>query len=142
MTLQDVHKYISSVLKVFIASLWKVLRSLHPMKSALNILRQPYSYCSAIIMPSQSKQTSGEVYLLPLTDDGAPDVPGEYIYLPPPTDPVYIVRFAIEGTSSICRQGSLWVNAPTAGEHFQRDNYREYKSASVDMKYARRNTDL
>jgi glycogen debranching enzyme len=68
-----------------------------------------------------------EVYLLPLTDEGAPDVPGQYIYLPPPTNPPYVVRFAIEGTSSICRQGSLWSNIPTPGEPFQRHEFREYK---------------
>lgn len=66
-------------------------------------------------------------YHLPLTDDGAPDVPGGYIYLPPPTEPAYNIRFAIEGTSSICRQGSLWVNFPEAGKDFDRQNYREYK---------------
>lgn len=97
------------------------------MQSALNILKQPYYFYSAISMAPPSKQTSGEVYLLPLTDGGAPDVPGEYIYLPPPSEPAYVVRFAIEGTSSICREGSLWVNAPAAGEPFQRDNFREYK---------------
>jgi glycogen debranching enzyme len=68
-----------------------------------------------------------EVHLLPLTDEGAPDVPGQYIYLPPPSDPPYIVRFAIEGTSSICRHGSLWVNIPARGEPFRRDRFREYK---------------
>ncbi|KAL1635180.1 bifunctional 4-alpha-glucanotransferase/amylo-alpha-1,6-glucosidase [Neofusicoccum ribis] len=67
------------------------------------------------------------VYLLPLTDGGAPDVPGTYIYLPPPTSPVYTIRFAIEGTSSICREGSLWVNIPAEGEQFQRDRFREFK---------------
>ena len=70
---------------------------------------------------------SKEVILLPLTDDGTPDLPGRYIYLPPPSEPAYVVRFAIEGTSSICRQGSLWVNIPAAGELFQRDEFREYK---------------
>ena len=35
---------------------------------------------------TKSQQTQA-VYLLPLTDSGAPDVPGQYIYLPPPTDP-------------------------------------------------------
>ncbi|KAL9121856.1 MAG: hypothetical protein Q9187_001585 [Circinaria calcarea] len=65
-------------------------------------------------------------YHLPLTDDGAPDVPGGYIYLPPPTEPAYNIRFSIEGTSSICRQGSLWVNFPEAGKDFDRQNYREY----------------
>ena len=67
------------------------------------------------------------VYLLPLTDAGAPDVPGTYIYLPPPTEPAYCVRFQIEGTSSICREGSLWVNITAKGEKFQRTQYREYK---------------
>ena len=85
-------------------------------------------------MASSDTQTSHEVYLLPLTDEGAPDVPGGYIYLPPPSDPAYVVRFAIEGTSSICRQGSLWVNVPATGEEFQRDRYHEYKSGSADPK--------
>ncbi|KAI9827614.1 MAG: hypothetical protein M1826_006276 [Phylliscum demangeonii] len=57
----------------------------------------------------------------------APDVPGGYIYLPPPTDPPYIIRFCIEGTSSICRQGSLWTNLPAAGKDFVRENFREFK---------------
>ena len=78
-------------------------------------------------MGSNATSTSHEVYLLPLTDSGAPDVPGGYIYLPPPSSPAYVVRFAIEGTSSICRKGSLWCNAPEAGKVFQRDTYREYK---------------
>ena len=72
-------------------------------------------------------ETSQEVYLLPLTDDGSPDVPGGYIYLPPPSDPPYIIRFAIVGTSSICREGSLWVNVPGAGHAFLRGSYREFK---------------
>ncbi|KAF2876284.1 hypothetical protein BDV95DRAFT_560373 [Massariosphaeria phaeospora] len=67
------------------------------------------------------------VYQLPLTDAGAPDVPGTYIYLPPPTDPAYVVRFQIQGTSSITREGSLWVNIPAKGEKFQRDHYHEYR---------------
>ena len=69
---------------------------------------------------------SEEVYLLPLTDTGAPDVSGEYIYLPPPTKPPYSVRFAIDGTSSICRQGSLWVNIPKHDESFDRHRFHEY----------------
>lgn len=67
------------------------------------------------------------VYLLPLTDDGSPDVAGRYIYLPPPSDPPYVVRFAIEGTSSICRNGSLWVNIPAEEDKFVRDDYNEHK---------------
>ncbi|EMC91216.1 glycoside hydrolase family 13 protein [Baudoinia panamericana UAMH 10762] len=69
------------------------------------------------------------VYLLPLKDDGSPDLPGDppYVYLSPPTVPAYSVRFQIEGTSSICRQGSLWVNIPAKGEHFDRQKFREFK---------------
>lgn len=82
-------------------------------------------------MSSESTPSSQEVYLLPLKDNGAPDVPGQYIYLPPPSNPSYVVRFAIEGTSSICRQGSLWVNVPTAGEPFLRDQFQEFKWVSA-----------
>ena len=67
------------------------------------------------------------VYLLPLTDEGAPDVPDQYIYLPPPTEQPYVVRFAIEGASPICRSGSLWVNIPPPGKAFQRGHYRKFK---------------
>ena len=74
-----------------------------------------------------SPPTSKEVYLLQLTDSGAPAVPNEYIYLPPPTDPPYFLRFEIEGTSSICRQGSLWINIPSAEKPFRRHEYKEYK---------------
>ena len=77
-------------------------------------------------MSPSNQLTPQEVYLLPLTDDGAPDVPGQYVYLKAPTDPAYLVRFAIEGTSSICRQGSLWVNIPEAGQSFQRENFRRH----------------
>ena len=70
---------------------------------------------------------SRQVYLLPLKDDGSPDVPGGYIYLPPPTDLVYVLRFIIEGTSSICRQGSLWVNIPDEGKAFDRHSFREFR---------------
>ncbi|KAI0482511.1 glycoside hydrolase family 13 protein [Xylariaceae sp. FL0804] len=71
--------------------------------------------------------TSNEVYVLPLKDDGAPDVPGEYIYLAARSSDPITVRFTIEGTSSICRQGSLWVNVPEQGAEFQRSKFREYK---------------
>lgn len=69
------------------------------------------------------------VYLLPLKDDGTPDVGGEpsYIYLTPPTIPAYSVRFEIEGTSSICREGSLWVNIPDKNQQFDRKAFREFK---------------
>ncbi|CAJ2501625.1 Uu.00g044780.m01.CDS01 [Anthostomella pinea] len=71
--------------------------------------------------------TSNEVYVLPLKDNGAPAVPGEYIYLATRSEDPITVRFAIEGTSSICRQGSLWVNIPERGDEFHRNEFREYK---------------
>jgi glycogen debranching enzyme len=70
---------------------------------------------------------SREVYLLPLKDDGSPDVPGGYIYLAPKSSAPIIVRFQIEGTSSICRHGSLWVNIPKEGAEFRREQFREFK---------------
>jgi len=72
---------------------------------------------------------SQSVYLLPLTDAGAPDVPGghQYIYLPPPSESSYTLRFQIEGASSICREGSLWVNHPESGKPFDRNHFREFK---------------
>jgi glycogen debranching enzyme len=70
-----------------------------------------------------------QVYVLPLTDDGSPDVPGgyDYILLPAPSEPPYLLRFTIEGSSPICRQGSLWVNIPAAGEKFKRSEFREHR---------------
>ncbi|KAJ5267653.1 Glycogen debranching enzyme [Penicillium angulare] len=70
---------------------------------------------------------SRQIYLLPLKDDGSPDIPGDYVYLPPSTDPGYVLRFIIEGTSSICRQGSLWVNIPEEGKAFDRQSFREFR---------------
>ncbi|KAJ9655240.1 bifunctional 4-alpha-glucanotransferase/amylo-alpha-1,6-glucosidase [Neophaeococcomyces mojaviensis] len=77
--------------------------------------------------PPQTRQGNRTIYQLPLTDAGAPDVPNQYVYLPAPTSPTYYLRFAVEGTSSICRQGSLWVNIPAEGEEFDRSRFREYK---------------
>lgn len=74
---------------------------------------------------ASSQDRLQEVYILPLLDNGAPDVPSEYIYLPPPSG--YILRFAIEGASSICRFGSLWTNIPLPGNSFGRNQFREYK---------------
>lgn len=68
------------------------------------------------------------VYLLPLKDGGAPDVPGGYINMPPPQpDNPYIIRFTIEGASSICREGTLCVNVPDKGVPFKRNEYKEFK---------------
>ena len=72
-------------------------------------------------------QHTQAIYRLPLKDNGAPDVPGGYLYLPPPTTPAYKIRFVIEGTSSVCREGSLWVNIPTEGAKFDRKTYKQYK---------------
>lgn len=69
---------------------------------------------------------SNEVYLLPLKDDGSPDVAGEYVYIAPKTQDPVTIRFTIEGTSSICRHGSLWVNIPEHGAEFQRHKFREF----------------
>ncbi|KAL4916087.1 hypothetical protein BDW62DRAFT_187173 [Aspergillus aurantiobrunneus] len=66
-------------------------------------------------------------YLLPLKDDGSPDVPGDYVYLPPLDDPKYSLRFVIEGGSSICRDGTLWVNIPESGKEFDRLSFRAFK---------------
>ncbi|PGH05318.1 glycogen debranching enzyme [Blastomyces parvus] len=74
-------------------------------------------------MSSQSRV----VYLLPLTDSGAPVVAREFINLPPPSDPPYILRFVIDGSSPICNRGSLWVNVPKEGNRFERDLFTEYK---------------
>ncbi|KAI9892846.1 MAG: hypothetical protein M1814_001005 [Vezdaea aestivalis] len=76
---------------------------------------------------TKSNETPTEVFLLALDDSGAPAVPGGYIYLPPPTDPLYTLRFVIEGTSSVCREGSLWVNIPAPGSAFDRNTFREFK---------------
>ncbi|EQL00642.1 glycogen debranching enzyme [Ophiocordyceps sinensis CO18] len=71
--------------------------------------------------------TSTEVFLLPLNDDGSPRVPGEYVYLAPKSHDPITLRFAIEGTSSICRHGSLWVNIPAKGAQFRRHHFSEFK---------------
>ncbi len=81
---------------------------------------------SISIMARSESNAPRAVYLLPLTDTGAPDVPGEYIYLPPPTNPPYSIRFVVDGASSICRQGSLHVNVPEHGQCFNRQTYHEY----------------
>lgn len=78
-------------------------------------------------MAPKTMASNDEVYLLPLKDDGSPDVSGGYIYLTPKSNAPIIVRFAIEGTSSICRHGSLWVNIPDGDAEFQRNNFREFK---------------
>jgi len=71
--------------------------------------------------------TSNEVYLLTLNDDGSPKVAREYIYIATHNSDPFTLRFVIEGTSAICRHGSLWVNIPEEGVEFQRNKFQEYK---------------
>lgn len=82
---------------------------------------------------SPQQVSNHTVHLLPLKDDGSPDVPGDpaYLYLAPPSHPAYSIRFQINGTSSICREGSLWVNIPKKGEQFSRKKFNEYKYGSA-----------
>ena len=68
-----------------------------------------------------------QVYLLPLTDDGSPDLPRGYVYLPPPTSPRYRLRFVLEGSSAICNQGTLWVNIPEDGKVFDPAAFRAFE---------------
>jgi len=64
------------------------------------------------------------VYLLNLDDAGAPDVSGGgYINLPSPVTP-YTLRFAIQGASSVCREGKLWINVPKGNEAFEREKFQ------------------
>lgn len=76
---------------------------------------------------------SRQVYLLPLKDDGSPDIPGRYINLPPPTAPPYVLRFLIEGTSLICHEGSLWVNIPESDNGFDRQKFRRFRSVGTTI---------
>jgi glycogen debranching enzyme len=78
---------------------------------------------------SPPQVTNSTIYHLPLKDDGSPNLGGDtsYIYLSPPTKNPYSIRFEIEGTSSICKEGSLWVNLPKKGEAFDRAKFTEYK---------------
>lgn len=76
--------------------------------------------------PSREKPVP-QVYSLTLNDAGGPDIAGStYINLPAPREP-YSLRFAIEGTSSVCREGSLWINIPEKGAEFKRTKFREFK---------------
>lgn len=70
---------------------------------------------------------SNEVYLLHLNDDGSPAVPRHYVYIEPKTSEGLVLRFSIEGTSPICRHGSLWVNIPEKDKPYKRDEFREFK---------------
>lgn len=69
---------------------------------------------------------STEVHLLHLNDDGSPKVPRSYVYIDPQSDEGFTLRFSIEGTSPICRHGSLWINVPAEGAGFKREEYREF----------------
>ena len=104
------------------------------VNSAANAIIQSLIFLhSTLTMTIEHAPTSKEVYLLQLTDSGAPAVPNEYIYLPPPTEAPYILRFEIEGTSSICCQGSLWINIPKPGKPFRRTGYQEHKCVGPSL---------
>jgi glycogen debranching enzyme len=77
---------------------------------------------------NSSTPDTNTVYLLNLDSKGAPDIApkGGYIQLPAPVSP-YILRFAIQGASSICREGCLWINVPENGRDFDRSKFREIK---------------
>ena len=70
------------------------------------------------------------IYRLNIDDAGAPDVDGGYINLPAPESP-YTLRFSIQGTSSICREGNLWVNVPEGDEAFEREKFRAIPFVSL-----------
>ncbi|KAF3483763.1 glycogen debranching enzyme [Arthroderma uncinatum] len=78
-------------------------------------------------MPTMDPNAQELVYAVRLNDNGAPDAHHDYINLPPPTKPPYVLRFQFEGSSRVCRHGSLCVNIPCAGEKFRRDKYCEHK---------------
>jgi glycogen debranching enzyme len=77
-----------------------------------------------------SNQELPLVYLLHLDDAGAPDVGGGIINLPAPVKP-YVLRFAIQGASSICREGTLWINVPEDGKAFEREKFRAVPLVSL-----------
>ena len=79
-----------------------------------------------------AKTDPPRVYLLNLKDDGAPDVTGGYINLPAPVTP-YTLRFAIQGASSICREGKLWINVPEGEEVFEREKLRPIPFVSLSL---------
>jgi glycogen debranching enzyme len=120
---------LSSSHRIHFASFAIVYKPAHRIMQSLakQLVNMTTSAPSKVAPKASSEASAQTVYLLPLTDSGAPDVPGSYIYLPPPTQDAYSVRFQIQGTSSICRHGSLWVNIPAKGERFQRSKYTEYK---------------
>jgi glycogen debranching enzyme len=82
---------------------------------------------------SPSRTESPTVYLLNLNDSGAPDIAGGYINLPAPITP-YTLRFGIEGASSICREGRLWINVPEGEELFEREKFRAIPSVPIFLK--------
>ncbi|KAK9462891.1 glucanotransferase domain of glycogen debranching enzyme-domain-containing protein [Lipomyces oligophaga] len=66
-----------------------------------------------------------QVYVLPLSDVGAP-MPlgsGTFISLPAPYE-LYILRFVFSSISSVSRDGTLWCNVPpTADDQFSRETF-------------------
>ena len=79
-------------------------------------------------MPSTSNPKN-TIYTLPLSShDASPAVPRAYVLLPPPTDPPYTLRLELQGSSPVCRQGTLWMNIPEDSEtEFKREAFRTFK---------------
>jgi glycogen debranching enzyme len=78
-------------------------------------------------MATTEPVASNEVYLLHLNDDGSPRVSRNYICIDPQSDDGFTLRLSIEGTSPICRDGSLWINVPEHDGVFNRDEYKEHR---------------
>ena len=93
------------------------------------LVHSPHSSPSSPSLRPCTTMAPPLVYMLPLTDTGAPDIAGDHISLPPPREP-YTLRIAIEGASSITRNGSLWTDVPAKGEKFGRNKFREFKFVS------------
>lgn len=70
-----------------------------------------------------------QVYPLRLKDDGSPDISRGYVYLPPPSDPTYLLRIVVEGRSPLCYEGTLWVNIPEDGR-FDPTRFRSFEYVS------------
>ena len=110
------------LLQAFLELLIDLLRSV----AALLYTDFPSETAAQEAMPSPQSSSPRQVQLLRLTDSGAPAVPNQYVYLPPPTLPPYTLRFEIEGTSSVCRNGTFWTNIPQKDQKFKSDAFQKH----------------
>ncbi|KAK9455693.1 hypothetical protein V1511DRAFT_308976 [Dipodascopsis uninucleata] len=75
---------------------------------------------------------ASSVYILPLSDVGAPQPAGSgsFISLPPPDEP-YILRFQLSSISLVSRDGTLWCNVPKdLNTDFERETFYPYEITS------------